>query len=384
MALALDVLLWLIAGAWLWTSVKWALDLLAVPLLPALDEPPAGPLPRVSVIVAARDEAERIETTVQRLLGQRDVDLELIVVDDRSVDGTGEILARLSRDDARLRVLRVDALPDGWIGKCHALQTGGAAAGGDWILFTDADMWLAPDLIARAVRAAETERADHVSLFPHQREVRLSGRVAGLLFSMLLFGNAAGVNRDRKRAFFGVGAFNLVRSEAYRALGGHEPLRLEICDDIKLGLLLSRAGRRSRAYVAGHDLEAAWARTAAELVAALEKNMFAMLGFSVPLALAAVTLNLVLWGGAVLGPLTGRPAGFAAALAWLTLALPASRISVAAGWGWPPALLAPFGFPVLPLVVFRSMWTTLRHGGVRWRDTFYPLEVLRRGRVRWP
>src|SRR5688500_5950045 len=90
--------------------------------------PPSGaglsPLPRVSVVIAARDEQARIDTTVRRLLTQEGVELEVIAVDDRSTDRTGEILLRAAAEDPRLRVLRVDALPEGWLGKCHACHLG--------------------------------------------------------------------------------------------------------------------------------------------------------------------------------------------------------------------------------------------------------------------
>ena len=110
-----------------------------------------------SVIVAARDEESRIEDTVRHLLAQRGIQLEVIVVDDRSTDRTGEILGRLTRHDDRVRTQRVHELPDGWLGKCHACHLGAACARGDWLLFTDADCWLRPDVIARALLVAERD-----------------------------------------------------------------------------------------------------------------------------------------------------------------------------------------------------------------------------------
>src|SRR6185503_6681808 len=94
---------------------------------------------------------------------------EVIVVDDRSNDDTGQILRRVASDEPRLKVIRVDVLPPEWLGKCHACHQGAEAATGDWILFTDADCWLAPDALARALRVAERERVDHVALTPGSR-----------------------------------------------------------------------------------------------------------------------------------------------------------------------------------------------------------------------
>jgi len=118
------------------------------------------------VVIAARDEETRIEGTVRRLMAQREVEAEFFIVDDRSADRTGEILRQLSNEDARVKLKRVEVLPDGWLGKCHACHLGASAATGDWILFTDADCWLKPDVIARAVQLAERDGAVGVTAKP--------------------------------------------------------------------------------------------------------------------------------------------------------------------------------------------------------------------------
>ena len=213
------------------------------------------------MVVAARDEEARIEETVRHLLAQRGVAVEVIVVDDRSTDRTGEILRRLASEDARVQVKRVESLPDGWLGKCHACHVGASAATGEWILFTDADCWLKPDVIARALRVADREAADHITLTPGVAAETLGARAWHLAFLTRLASWISGVNRDRPNAYLGIGAFNLVRASAYRECGGYEALRLTILDDVKLGLLLHRAGkadarvhrRRRRGVSLGHD-----------------------------------------------------------------------------------------------------------------------------------
>src|SRR4030095_11544136 len=175
-------------------------------------ESAAKGLVRCSVVVAARDEEERIEQTIRHLLAQRGVELEFIVVDDRSTDRTSEIIQGLAKEDARIQVKRVDALPDGWLGKCHACHVGASAATGEWILFTDADCWLKPDVIARALRVAERDGADHVTLSPGTVVESLGARAWHLLFLTSLLNWFSGVNRDRPKAYLGICAFHIVRA----------------------------------------------------------------------------------------------------------------------------------------------------------------------------
>ncbi len=167
---------------------------------------------RCSVVIAARDEEARIEGTVRRLMTQRGVEAEFFVVDDRSTDRTGEIVRQLAKDDARVKLKRVEVLPDGWLGKCHACHMGASAATGDWILFTDADCWLKPDVIARAVQSAEREGADHVVISPGMDLKSAATRAWHLLFLTSVSHWFSGVNRDRPGLHMGSGAFNLVRA----------------------------------------------------------------------------------------------------------------------------------------------------------------------------
>jgi glycosyltransferase involved in cell wall biosynthesis len=159
--------------------------------------PDGEPPPRVSAIVPARNESVRLTATVQRLLAQRGVDLEVIAVDDRSTDATPAILNTLARQHPELVVERIDTLPDGWLGKCHACHVGATRAGGDWLLFIDADSWLQPDVVARAVSAAQREDAAHVTMMASMAQCSLLGRSLVLLLSLGFLQRIAHINRDR-------------------------------------------------------------------------------------------------------------------------------------------------------------------------------------------
>jgi glycosyltransferase involved in cell wall biosynthesis len=344
-------------------------------------QPGRGPV-RCSVVIAARDEEARIEGTVRHLLAQRGVDAEFIVVDDRSTDRTLDILRRLAKEDARVRVKRVEVLPEGWLGKCHACHVGAGAATGDWILFTDADCWLKPDVIARAVRVAERDGADHVTLSPGTVLENVGARAWHLLFLTSLLNWFSGVNRDRPGAYLGIGAFNLVRAAAYRQCGGYEALRLTVVDDVKLGLLLGRAGKRTRAFLGVDDVECHWGTTVGSMIKIMEKNYFAVTDFRLWLVVVGGAAAVLVFGTVAAGLMSGTVAGLEAGLSPLALILPAGVMARRLGWSWPCAVFMPFMFPVFLYALLNSTLVTLRQGGIRWRDTFYALETLKAGTVR--
>jgi len=352
--------------------------------LPSSDEFKGLPESRIrcSVIIAARDEEARIEQTLRHLLAQREVDAQYIVVDDRSTDRTSEILRRLAKEDARVQVNRVDVLPEGWLGKCYACHVGALAATGEWLLFTDADCWLTPDVIARAVRLAERDGVDHVTLTSGLSTKRPGLQALHLAFLMSVANWFSAVNRDRPKAYLGFGAFNLVRADAYRQCGGYEALRLTVLDDMRLGLLLRRAGKRTRGFVGGEDAECHWGTSIAGMVKLTEKNFFAALDFRLWLVLLSSAALILLGCTLVLGLMTGTTAGIAAACSPLSLFLPAGILARRLGWSWPCGLLVPCMFPVLFYAQLNSTFVTLRQGGIRWRDTFYSLNDLRTGGVR--
>jgi glycosyltransferase involved in cell wall biosynthesis len=372
-----------VSGAFvlLW-HLKWMRRLPSLEQLNQADKLSKGEPVPCSIVVAARDEEARIGETVRRLLEQRGVELELIVVNDRSRDRTGEILEGWAREDSRLRVVTLEVLPEGWLGKCHACHVGAQAARGDWILFTDADCWSKPDLLGRALRVAAREQADHVTLTAGSAVAGPGLHAGSVLFHLSLANWLSGVNRDLPNSYLGIGAFNLVRAEAYRQCGGYEALRLTVLDDVRLGLLLRRAGKRTRAFLGADDVEAHWGTCLWNVVRIMEKNYFAALEFRVLLALALIAFLVLLVGVVVLGAFWGTVAGWAAALSPFCLAMPGAIVARRMGWsGW-VALGVPFAVPVFLCALANSTYQTLRNGGVRWRETFYSIKTLRAGEVR--
>lgn len=382
MEFAWTIALWGVAAAW---SLVTLVGLLGHFGLRRLREASAseatGEPPRVSVIVPSRDEAERVERTVRGLLAQREVAVQVVAVDDRSTDETSQILAEIAAEDPRLEVVRVEAVPEGWLGKCHACRVGAEQATGDWLLFLDADSWLDPQVVARAIAQAQADEADHLCLVPGLGPCTLVGQAAVSILTLGLLGIALGVNRDWRFSYVGVGAFTLMKRDAYDRIGGHGGVRLQVIEDFSLGYLVRRAGLRSRLYDGIAEVEVRWAHSAPSMMQVLEKNLFAKLGFSKFRAVCNVLLVWAIWALPLSGPFLGSAAGWAALIAMGGSVVPASMVAARHGWSPIAGILAPLTLPLLAVATARSAWITVCQGGVRWRDTFYPLALLRSHRV---
>jgi cellulose synthase/poly-beta-1,6-N-acetylglucosamine synthase-like glycosyltransferase len=259
--------------------------------LPEWDPKPNGPKPRVSIIVPARNEELHIEQSLLQLLQLDYPNYEVIAVNDRSIDLTGEIMDRvatLPEAHRRLRVVHIPELPEKWLGKVHAMWTGARQATGEWLLFTDADVLFKPESLNRAVAYAQLEHADHLVLFPRMVMHSAGERMMVAFFQTLfVFGHRPWKVSDPKtKDHIGVGAFNLVRRGVYEAIGTFEALRFEVLDDMKLGKLVKTGGYAQR-NVYGLDLiSLRWTKGAMGMVDNLTKNSFAIMSFQWPRALA--------------------------------------------------------------------------------------------------
>jgi glycosyltransferase involved in cell wall biosynthesis len=343
--------------------------------------------PRLSIVVPARNEQESIAASIHQLLALDYANYEVIAVDDRSTDKTGEILDRMAEipdAPARLKVLHVDTLPSGWLGKTHAMWLASQQATGDWLLFTDADVLFKPDSVRRVLAYAESEPADHVVLFPRMITRRPGERMMIAFFQTLfVFGHRPWKVADPKtQDHMGVGAFNMVRRTVYEAVGTYKALRFEVLDDMKLGKVVKNSGFAQR-NVFGEDLISIhWAQGAMGIVNNLTKNFFAIMSFQWPRALAScialLFLNLVPFLGVWIAPRWARLPYAFALLSMFLIYWGMSRRSAIAPYYF---LLHPLSTALFTYTMLRSTLLTLWQGGVVWRGTKYPLDELRRGLV---
>jgi glycosyltransferase involved in cell wall biosynthesis len=343
--------------------------------------------PRVSIIVPARNEEEDIELSLTRLLELDYDNYEVIAVNDRSTDRTGEIMEKVANRaiaNGRLRVIHHCELPAGWLGKTHAMWTAANAGTGDWLLFTDADVLFKPDSLRRALAYAEAERADHLVLFP-QMIMKRPGEYMMIAFfmTMFVFGHRPWKVADPKsRDHMGVGAFNLIRRSVYESVGTYEALRMEVLDDMKLGKVVKNAGFAQRNVFGGNLISLRWAQGARGVVDNLTKNFFAVLSFQwwrvLVSAFGLAFLNLMPFLGVLLAHGWARlPYGVAL--------VSMSLIYVGMSWRSPvPAycfLMHPVSTLLFIYTLLLSMFHALWNDGIIWRGTKYPLKELRKGMV---
>jgi glycosyltransferase involved in cell wall biosynthesis len=377
-----DVAAWVIALAWCVRTAELVKNLPTLADLSELDwdvAPHEGP--SLAVVVPARDEAKDIAATMDALLAADYKNLQIVAVDDRSTDGTGAILDEYAlKAGDRMKVIHVEEPADGWMGKTFAMQLAVEQTDAEYLLFTDADVLFSPSILRKAVAYAEQTGVAHLVVLPTV-QVRSRGEGIVLGFMQVLGMWAARpwrvMDPKAKRDAIGVGSFNMVRRDALMALGGLEPQRMVVLEDIHIGLRFKAAGLPQRVAIAPGLVLVHWASGMHGLVRVMTKNIFSSVNFRPLLGLAFCCWIVLFYLGPVAGLGWWRtlpPAlivMFAMAASYRAMGA-ASKIDARYG------LLYPVGALVFVYAMLRSMVAAFVIGGVRWRGTKYPLRELRR------
>ncbi|MCI4373270.1 MAG: glycosyltransferase [Thermoplasmata archaeon] len=346
--------------------------------MPTLGPAPPGPVPsgRVSVIVAARNEVDDLPATLDCLLAQDVSDLEILVVDGGSTDGSQAVT------DARgPRVRRIDEppLPEGWVGKNWGCWTGATAATGDWLLFLDADVRTHPAAVRSVVGWADSERADLATL---ATRVEMHGFWERLVLPfyiqmVLTYFRAPRVNRPGSSAAMVNGQFLLFRRAAYDRLGGHAAVRSYVLEDIAIARRARAAGLTIRLANAVELATTRMYRDPEEMFEGLLKNvhgaefratrLVGFLGgligfFLLPLAVLPVGL----WTG-------NLPLVAVGAFLWVALFGKHAAFCHAVGSPAVYGLLYPLATIYYVRLVGVSLVRGLRRRPVRWKGRAYPL-----------
>src|SRR6266567_5153857 len=373
-----------IALFWLTYGLRVAYGAIRLPWV--RDFPPAADAdcPRISILFSARDEEEKLPAALATLMEMDYPGFEVVAVDDRSQDATGQILDTFAAAHQRLRVVHVDRLPEGWLGKPHGLEKAYEASSGEWLLFTDADVRFKPDVLRRAISLEKAHNLDHLTLLG---DVEMVGFWEAVLVTFFGLGFHLGADpsqaaNPRSSRYVGVGAFQLVRRSAYEASGTHRRLAMEVVDDMKLGKIVKQMGFHSGVGIAQDFVTIRWHAGIKNIVRGVTKNFFAGSQFKISVvALQLTTLFCVSilpfltlpfvhgWTLALVLLSVMIAMGFHAGTAWVMRASPLY------------AFTHPVGAAIFSYMLMRSTVVTLLQGGIVWRGTFYPLDELRRGIV---
>jgi glycosyltransferase involved in cell wall biosynthesis len=340
---------------------------------------------RVSVIIPARNEEANIARAVRSVAAQQGV-REILVVDDQSEDRTGEILQALKAGIAGLRTLRVDSLPDGWVGKSYALATAARVASGEWLLFTDADTEHLPGSLPVLLERAEREGADLLSLSPEQETPTWWERAV----IPLVYVNLARLYRfeevsdPRSPAAAANGQYILIQRRVYERVGGHGAVRGEILEDVELARRVKAAGGRILFLPGAPWVRTQMYRTFREMWRGWTKNLYLLYGgklgrmfkslaalLFLDLLPALVFISLCAWFA------LGR--GSAASTLVGVMAFP---VAVVRNWNYRRALsrlgfdarLASYQLPgaaLLSLFLVKSAWAHRMTGRVYWKGRAY-------------
>ncbi len=332
--------------------------------------PPARPAPvaePVSVLLPVRDEAHRVGPCLRSVLDQRLLpDLEVLVLDDGSTDGTAEVVRRVGAGDPRLRLHTGRALPPGWLGKPYACQQLADAATGTVLVFLDADVVLAPAGVAATVGLLRAAGLDLVSPYPRQLAGTATERLVQplLQWSWLTFLPLRAAERSARPSLAAAnGQLLAVDAAAYRATGGHGAVRAAVLDDLELLKAFKRRGLRGAVAdgtaVASCRMYAGWP----ELRDGYTKSLWA--GFGTPAgAVGACAALLVLYVVPPVAALRGSRAGIVGYAAAVAGRLVTARRT--GGRTFPDAAAHPVSVLMLCALTGRSL-VLRRRGSLRWK-----------------
>jgi cellulose synthase/poly-beta-1,6-N-acetylglucosamine synthase-like glycosyltransferase len=341
--------------------------------------------PFVSVIMPARNEADTIESALGMRCESDYPDLELIVVNDRSDDDTGVIADRIAVNDGRVRVIHVDALPEGWLGKLHAMQVGAQAARGEWLLFSDADVHVKPGTLRRVIAWCEDRAIDHLAIIPDLERTGFFVDVTLSTFmrQICVSGRAWQAQDPKSSAAIGSGAFNLVRRSSFDKARGFEQIRLTATDDVAFGRILKESGARAGVLNGRDYVTVCFYRTLHEMAVGSERALFTMFGKFSAFRLIAFGVFML---GLEIAPFMallffGLPLVQLVGMVFVGIVVGTSlMVNIYLGRPLWDAFFVPVANVIMCAFIVRAAILGAKRDGIIWRGTFYPAAKLRRFR----
>jgi glycosyltransferase involved in cell wall biosynthesis len=356
----------------------------SVPNLREIEVKEFSEMPLVSIIVPSRNEEHTITPALESLLQQQYPNYEVIAINDRSTDRTGEILDEFAERYSHLRVIHVNEIPTDWLGKNHALYLGSTHAKGNYLLYTDADVEMAPQTIHKTIQFMLDHKLDHVAVAPEiqARRWSINMMIGTFIYHFGLSTKPWRAQNPKSRYFVGIGAFNLVKTETYRAIGTHQAIALRPDDDIMLGKLVKTNGYRQQILFGKGMVRLVWYETVREMIAGLMKNTAAAFHYNWILTLLACLMLVLVFvfpfAAVFFTPSPTRWIYLATSVVIMATYFYGSGEYRLCRWY---AFMIPFTTLLFIYILLKSTFMVYKNRGIFWRDTYYPLEKLKQCKV---
>ena len=341
----------------------------------------ANKTPSVVIIIAVRNEEDKLKEALTSLCKLNYSNYRILVVNDRSTDSTGKILGELQTEYDKFSVINIDKLPEGWLGKNHALHSGYKLSKEEYLLFTDADVVFQKDVLSKAISFSLTNNLDHLTILPEiiSSSPILKSVVTTFIIMLTALQRPWAAKIKTSKASMGVGAFNLVKRQAYIRAGTHKAFAMRPDDDLKLAAYMKASGGTADVLYGQNELRVEWYKSIRQLINGLMKNTFSGFDYNVLKVIGGVAGTLLffvfplpvilIFGNSWQRMLVAYMFLFQLVLYWK---LPGSK-----GQWW-YAFMSMYGGIIIAYIMTKSAIITIRNGGIYWRETFYPLTALRR------
>lgn len=338
--------------------------------------------PPVDIIIAVKDEENEIARALTSVCQLAYPEFKIMVVDDRSTDRSAVILGLMASENPAISVLTIKDLPQGWLGKNHALYRGYKASAGEWMLFTDADVIFNLKSLNKAMNYALARELDHLAVIPEITSASAIFQSVMNTFALMLEVRQRpwAVPDPSSKASIGIGAFNLVKRTAYEKAGTHAAISMRPDDDLKLGERIKSAGLRQDVLYGEGEVSLDWYSGLQDFIKGLMKNTFSIADYNLLKAIAMALTCLLIFVVPVPLLLFSGSGGILLVVFILLSQIFLMLYKKGIRGKWWHALMIPFAGAVMTYIIVVSAVKTLRQGGIFWRDSFYSLKELKKQR----
>lgn len=381
--LLLTITGWLIFAAWLYfiSQMVYAVNKHSL-LNSTKDLPDPEEWPGISIVITGKNEEDNVAATVDSLLRLKYPNLELTMINDRSTDRTGEILHEIASKNPKVVVEDIKELPPNWIGKSHALYQGSKRATKDYLLFSDSDVVFDEEVLNKAMKFSLAKDLDHLVMVPYFQATSLlhDAVINSLALTFITASKPKKIETTDKKAYMGIGQFNLIKRSTYERTGGHKAIRFDLIDDMKLGKLIKANDGKESFLFADAQIKFRWYNKLWDIVKGMEKNFFASVDYKLSKVILSTLVYVILYfipvAMAIL--LYPDPSAYGYMASVIVFHIASAYYAKKIGYSIPSGLLITFGVLISLIALWNSTIVTLKQKGVNWRDTFYPLDELRK------